>query len=759
MVGGRPKHSGWLQEGVIRGSMLGKTILPTDEELGKKDDDHKPGASGRVPLWNFTKTPLRWRRRRILLTLVGLYIVYWLFNNMPDWATLNGTTTSIRRPIVPMTNEDHTQAYNEEPAGPPPGLKAPKDGSPPPREYAGQIRFYRLAESLHGAAHTNGYRPINRNVLFAISNLKSASTLLPMICEMSKWSRNYVHAAFMGREDIPVGALLEINGIDKEKCPAIWHDARPDYTEYSSDERAESSVMAAMMHIQSYLHPQVTIIDDHVSEDAFFSKGIRAKTKMLEIPVIEIPKDRCESFMWITRLDTGSLRSWHKPTVDILIQAPSESSGGLLRLLKSLKEADYNGLKFPRLTIELPTDTDDWVSQYLGGFVWPPGNDDPLAPSQITIRRRIASQRATQEDSSIRFLELFYPSSTTNSHVLLLSPDAQLSPLYYHYLKYVLLDYKYSSYGEDDSINVMGVSLELPSLLLDGKTKLSPPKPADMHTTRYKDLFPDIQSAQFLWQAPNSHASLFFGDKWAELHSFLSNRIVKQHQAPKMATRPKLVSETLPAWTEYMLEFMRARGYSLFYPVTSASDSFVTIHNELYHAPEEFAPQPSTDPEKDIDEPPKLPDEPFLRADIHPPKPTNPELPVIPYSRPLHLALPFEGDLPEIPHLPYLLYNGEIVQPTNVSTIALAFANQFRENVGGCRIPEGKHRKVVLGTTKDLFCFGDEDEDDWEDNVNAKFEAEVVDGYQSDDATSETLMLTSTVRERIVSATAVPNEN
>ena len=36
----------------------------------------------------------------------------------------------------------------------------------------------------------------------------------------------------MGREDIPVDDLLEINGIDKVKCPAVWHDARPDYMEY-----------------------------------------------------------------------------------------------------------------------------------------------------------------------------------------------------------------------------------------------------------------------------------------------------------------------------------------------------------------------------------------------------------------------------------------------------------------------------------------------------------------------------------------------
>ena len=65
-----------------------------------------------------------------------------------------------------------------------------------------------------------------------MSNLKSVSTLLPMVCEMSQWNRNHVHAAFLGREDIPLDDLLEINGIDKVKCPATWHDARPDYTEY-----------------------------------------------------------------------------------------------------------------------------------------------------------------------------------------------------------------------------------------------------------------------------------------------------------------------------------------------------------------------------------------------------------------------------------------------------------------------------------------------------------------------------------------------
>ncbi|KAF2467693.1 uncharacterized protein BDR25DRAFT_316693 [Lindgomyces ingoldianus] len=698
--------------------MLGRTILPGDEELGKKDDDHRPGAPGRRFSWAFLKTPLRFRRRRIVLAVVGLYLVYLFIHNIPDLGEFHGRNRPFGGQYAPVTNAGDNPADDVEPKGPPPGTRLPKDGSPPPHSYNGQVRFYRLAESLHASSHTQGYRATNRNVLFAISNLKSATVLLPMICEMSKWGRNWVHAAIMGREDIPLDSLLAINGIDKEKCPAIWHDARPDFTEYSSEARAEGSVAGAMSHIHNLLHPQAIIIDDSLSEDAFFVRAMRSKSKLFNIPIIEVPKDRLENFMWITRLDAGSLKSWHYPTVDILIQAPYGSSGGVMQLLKSIVRADYHGLKPPRLTIELPADVDGPMKQYLENFVWPPVSaDNPLATSQMTLRRRITTQRATQEDSSTRFLELFYPTSTTNSHVLLLSPQAELSPLYYHYLKYTLLEYKYSSYGEMDSENMMGISLELPATRLDGKTALKPPRPSDMNTARYTQQFPNAPSVPFLWQAPNSHAALFFADKWAELHSFLSNRVAMQHQAPKTAARPKLVSETLPAWTEYMLEFMRSRGYSLYYPATIASESIATVHSELYHPPEEFTPPSPTESDQGSESPPNLPDEPFLTAEKPPPPPYNTEAPVIPHSRPLHLALPFDGDLPEIPHLPYLLYDGELINPDNSSSMALAYANKFRETVGGCTIPAGKHRKAERGSAKDLFCFGDEDEDDWEDDA------------------------------------------
>ncbi|KAF1992871.1 hypothetical protein P154DRAFT_451657 [Amniculicola lignicola CBS 123094] len=707
--------------------MLGRSILPGDEELGKKDDDHIPRAALRWPAWDMLRAPRRWRRRRILLALAGLYLVYLFVHNIPDLGESRGWKRGYQpygRATDAFANQDSDSTTDSEPTGAPPGLSGPKNGDSPAQTYSGQIRFYRLAVSLHGASHTGGYRPINRNVLFAISNLQSASTLLPMACEMSKWNRNWVHVAFMGREDIPLDDLLQINGIDKERCPAIWHDARPDFTEYSSEIRAESSVMAALGHIHEFLHPQVAIVDDSSREEGFHVQGMRRKTRALDMPIIEVPKDRLENFMWITRLDAGSLRNWHRPSVDIMIQVPSDSTGGIMRLLKSLKEADYNGLKPPRLTIELPASIDISVQRYLEGFSWPPkGKDDLSTINQITLRRRIMTQRTTQEESAVRFLELYYPTSASNSHVLLLSPNAQVSPLYYHYLKFVLLEYIYSAFGEDDSEKIMGVSLELPSLLLDGTTKLTPPTPADMHAERYTELFPKTPNSQFLWQAPNSHATLFFGNKWSELHSFLSNRVAKQHGSAKTAARVKLVSETLPSWTEYMLELMRARGYSIFYPATSSAESFATVHNELYRPPDEYLPQPPSGQEQEAMAPPKVPDDAFLTADIPPPAPSNVERPVIPYSRPLHMALPFEGDLPEIPHLPYLLYTGQLVAPQNVSTIASAYANKFREEVGGCPLVKGKHRRVVPGSANDLFCFGDEEDEDWEDDVKP----EVVD--------------------------------
>ncbi|KAH9874315.1 hypothetical protein IAQ61_003504 [Plenodomus lingam] len=723
--------------------MLGKTLLPGDEELGKKDDDHRflPVRRSAWSGWNHT---FRWRRRRNVLLAIAALLLWFLYRS-------TGATLSVgelggaseyadldfrpRKPHTPSIVAFEKPAHDkDEPNGAPPGMVKPQAGEAVPHTYDGKVRFFRLAPSLRSASlQTAGEDEKNRNILFAMSSLQSAARLIPMLCEMSMGKDVHVHAALMGREDMGLEDLLELNGVNEEHCTAIWHDARADYSEYSSDRRAEGVVTGAMGHINTFLHPQAVITDDSQSEDAFFVRGMRSKTSLLKMPLIEVPKDRLADLMWLTRLDARSLKHWHTPKLDILIQVPPASSS-VLRLLKSLEDADYSGLTPPRIILELPANLDASVKRRLEKFEWPPHKDadSPSAPRGLIIRRRITKLYSTQEDAAIRFLELFYPHND-DSHVLLLSPQAQLSSQYLHYVKYTLLKYQYSTYEQGGSTDttLMGISLHLPTTLLDGQSPLTRPGLGDMHTERYMRRFPNVKKVPFLWQAPESHATLFFGEKWAAWYDFLGNRVLKHQSDAKAKARKKEVSETMPSWAEYMLEFMRARGYAILYPATT-SQALVTVHNELYHAPDEYTPHPkeeSTEPPSDVQEP-------FLKGDTQPPAPSYQEPPSLAPSTPLLDALPFSGELPEILDLPYLLHTGQHLVHDQVYKTAEDYANVFRAEVGGCpKLKEGKKPNVFLGKSADLFCFGDEEEEDWEQSEDELGELkEELDGLMAEEA-------------------------
>ena len=69
----------------------------------------------------------------------------------------------------------------------------------------------------------------------------------------------------------------------------------------------ESSVTAAMGHIQVFMHPQVILIDDSKQEEAYFVRAIRAEAYRISKPLIDLPTDASSRMLWITRLDSGSL--------------------------------------------------------------------------------------------------------------------------------------------------------------------------------------------------------------------------------------------------------------------------------------------------------------------------------------------------------------------------------------------------------------------------------------------------------------------
>lgn len=731
---------------------------PGDVELGKRRDDYKPAPSNAHP-WSWAWAPaVRWRRRRILLGLLATFLIWLFIHNIPT--DLGSIDQRMGRPLRPGRVVDGVQFGYV----PPPHKEAPlKEATPhtvpskpqaskpqapvgpPPKTdeditdakdhyYNGPISFYDLAGSLHGIARTNGQRPTNRNVLFAASSLKSASNLMPMVCEMARRQRNFVHLILLGRDNLPMDELLEMNGIDRNDCKAFFHDARPDYSEYSSDSRAETAIVGAIRHTNNLMHPQVIITDDSVDEDAFFVKAIRAQGKELDRPVIEIPSGKYEDFLWITYLDSSSLASWHRPAVDVLVHAQPDSSGSLLRMLESLKSADYAGLVPPQITVDLPADIEPFARNYLRDMEWPP-KGSTKKPNTIRIHHRLSTEKATTESNTVRFLEAFYPKVPDDSHVLLLSAQTELSPLYFHYLMFHLLEYRYSSFAPQNSGNLFGIALAAPQNYLNGTAPFVAPSMTDMFAGDYNNLAEDNKDsdtnspAPFLWQAPNADAALIFGDKWAEIHDYVKNRLRAIHSPASVYTIPskpvKLVAENQPGWMEYMLELIRARGWTTLFPAQDEAGGWATVHQDLYQPPEEFMRKKKTanrvspaDSEPIVGGagPGEEEEEHFISAPLTVPSEQLKEKRItITHSQPLHSLLSFDsyGRLPELSHMPSLNHAGQTFTAFERSNELTEYKEWLRQAIGGCTVAlAGEMRTATAGgKTDDLFCFVDTDPD------------------------------------------------
>src|ERR1700761_6920935 len=295
-------------------SFLAGIAGPPGEEQGKKDDNHKSGASSQWMVG--LKTILRVRRRRLILFTLAICTIWFLFthrlqdilyghhDNEEEFIQANPHGGDFK--VVTNGNprefggKDYLESVpgsrNDKSTDDRTSARRPFNGKIPDRSkdatdhyYEGQIKFYALPPTIHSINRMDGFQSKNRNVLFAAANLRSVAALIPSACAMAKQANSNVHMAFMGRDELPVEEILRVNGVDKRSCQVYFHDARPDFASYSSDLRAESSVANALKYIHQYLHPQAIITDTALTEDIFFSRTVRNKAKEYSIPLIQIP--------------------------------------------------------------------------------------------------------------------------------------------------------------------------------------------------------------------------------------------------------------------------------------------------------------------------------------------------------------------------------------------------------------------------------------------------------------------------------------
>ena len=69
----------------------------------------------------------------------------------------------------------------------------------------------------------------------------------------------------------------------------------------------EVSASAAFNHINSFVHPQATLVDASGEEEIWFLKGVKDRAAGLGRTVIDLPENTELNLMWITMLDSASL--------------------------------------------------------------------------------------------------------------------------------------------------------------------------------------------------------------------------------------------------------------------------------------------------------------------------------------------------------------------------------------------------------------------------------------------------------------------
>lgn len=389
--------------------------------------------------------------------------------------------------------------------------------------------------------------------------------------------------------------------------------------------------------------------------------------------IIELPAHAEEHVTWLTKLDAASLLHWNRISIDILIHAHTGASGSLIRLLKSLSAADFTAGAVPHLTIELPEQIDPPTAQFLANFQWPPRSAQNPAPiNQLTLRHRILKHVASEEQSTVQFLEGFWPANPSFSHVLVLSPQVELAPNFFHYLKMAVLEYSYSSQALDSGWDqkLFGISLDLPSTQLSGSGPFTPPPTASGDGD---------STSGFLWQAPNSNAALFTGSKWVELHGFVSQTLEVQQRSTTLPAllAEKSVSREYPVWMEHALRLCKARGYWVLYPSPVLAANLATIHNDLYRQPEEYENDRLMVTHDDEDE-------------------------VVIHRALLLDSLPESGQLSRLHRLPLLTWDGSPTNREDLEVYAEKYALEFRRTVGGCDASD------VYPASAPLFCAEDE---------------------------------------------------
>lgn len=255
------------------------------------------------------------------------------------------------------------------------------------------------------------------------------------------------------------------------------------------------------------------------------------------------------------------LADWHVPKVDLTVVTHNRPAS-LHRLLASTRAAHYLGDRV-NLFLNLEQTADDETRMLLEGSKWPFGD--------IFMRHRVVVGGLMTS-----IVESWYPADN-DTYGVLLEDDVEVSPLFYSWLKFTILYYRYGPESiRKESKRLYGVSLYQPKnieLRPEGRRKF------DAHKLLDEVGLPS--TLPYLSQIPCSWGAVYFPEHWKEFHQFLAIRLSEAALDLSDPIVPNIRSNRWPnSWKRYLIELVYLRGYSMLYPNYADFRSLSTNHLE-----------------------------------------------------------------------------------------------------------------------------------------------------------------------------------
>ncbi|GEM10895.1 glycosyltransferase 2 [Rhodotorula toruloides] len=276
--------------------------------------------------------------------------------------------------------------------------------------------------------------------------------------------------------------------------------------------------------------------------------------------VVGMAKEAARRAEWIGALDLEALRHFHTPRIDLSV-VTNDRPVSLHRLLSSLQNAYYFGDDIS-LTVNLEQTADRLTHRLVDDMRWPFGT--------FSLRHRILLGGLMPA-----IVESWYPTSN-DTYGVLLEDDVEVSPLFYGWLKFAILQYRYTLAGRRSSGRLFGISL-----YQQKNIELRPEgrQPFDAHK-----LFADLSlhsTTPYLSQIPCSWGAAYFPEHWREFHTYLSLRLSELALPISEPLVPAIRSNKWPrSWKKYFIELVYLRGYSMLYPNYPDFESLSTNHLE-----------------------------------------------------------------------------------------------------------------------------------------------------------------------------------